>query len=154
MGEDEANALIARVRRSIAARSSDALQRVVTELAPEYAVVALAIRKPPFAGLPGTVTAVWKSHRLRCAADGMMYQLALCRAARHLELDLQMCRRGEEASRAAQQLGVTPGAIEEFVSRSGRPSGPPWTEEHRRAYAAGIAVLAAHARGRLRIPTS
>ena len=34
MREDEANALIARVRRSIAARTSLALQRVVTELAP------------------------------------------------------------------------------------------------------------------------
>jgi len=34
MREDEANAVIARVRRSIAARTSDALRRVVIELAP------------------------------------------------------------------------------------------------------------------------
>ena len=34
MREDEADALIAQVRRSIAARTSDALTRVVTELAP------------------------------------------------------------------------------------------------------------------------
>jgi hypothetical protein len=149
--EDEANALIARVRRSIATRTSDALQRVVTELAPAYTVVALAIRKPPFDKLPETVAAVWQSNRLRYAADGMMYQLAFCRAARQLELDVHMCRRGEEMARAAQQLGVTPGEIEEFVSRTGRPTGPPWTEEHRRAYAAGIAVLAAHSRGRLKI---
>jgi hypothetical protein len=152
MREDDANALIARVRRSIAARAFEALQRVVTELAPACAVVALAIRQPPFAELPGTVAEVWRSHRLLCAADGMLYQLAICRAARRLKLDVQICRRREETSRAAQQLGVTPGEIEEFVSRTGRPSGPPWTDEHRRAYAAGIAVLAAHARGRLRIP--
>ena len=82
----------------------------------------------------------------------MLYQLAICHAARQLELDVHMCRRGAETARAAQQLGVTPAAIEEFVSRTGRPAGPPWTQEHRRAYAAGIAVLAAHARGRLRIP--
>jgi hypothetical protein len=68
------------------------------------------------------------------------------------KLDVHLCRRGEESARAAQQLGVTPADIEEFVSRTGRPAGPPWTQEHRRAYAAGIAVLAAHARGRLRIP--
>jgi hypothetical protein len=150
--EDEANALIARVRRSIAARTSDALTRVVTDLAPAHAVVALAIREPPFAELPETVAAVWKSYRLQCAADGMLYQLAICRAARQLGLDVQLCRRGEETSRAATELGVTPGEMEEFVSRSGRPAGPPWTQEHRRAYAAGIAALAAHARGRLRIP--
>jgi hypothetical protein len=152
MREDEANALIARVRRSIAARTSDALTRVVTELAPAYAVVALAIREPPFAELPETVAAVRKSYRLQCAADGMMYQLAICRAACQLGLDVQMCRRGEETSQAADQLGVTLGEIEEFVSRTGRPAGPPWTQEHRRAFAAGIAALAAHARGGIRIP--
>jgi hypothetical protein len=70
MRENEANALIARVRRSIAARTSAVLQRVVTELAPADAVVALAIRKPPFAELPGTVADVWKSDRLLYSADG------------------------------------------------------------------------------------
>ena len=151
MREDEANAVIAGVRRSIAARTSDALRRVLIELAPAHTAVALAIRKPPFDALPTTVAAVRTSHRLLCAADGMLYQLAICRAARQLELEVHLCRRGEEAARAAQQLGVTPAEIEEFVSRVGRPAGPPWTQEHRRAYAAGIAVLAAHARGRLRI---
>jgi len=152
MKEDEANALIARVRRSIAARTALALQRVVTELSPAHAVVALAIRKPPFPGLPGTVSAVWQSYRLQCAADGMLYQLAICRAARELELNVHLCPRGEETSRAAERLGVTPDEIEMFVSRTGRPSGPPWTHEHRRAYAAGVAALAVHTRGRVRVP--
>ena len=121
----------------------------MTELAPSNTVVALAIRKPPFPDLPETVAAVRKSYQLQCAADGMLYQLAICHAARQLGLDVHMCRRGEETSRAAEQLGVTPREVEEFVSRAGRPAGPPWTQEHRRAYAAGIAVLAAHAhRGR------
>jgi hypothetical protein len=149
--EDEANALIAQVRRSVAACTSDALTRVVTELARSYAVVGLAIRKPPFADLPETVAAVRKSYRLQCAADGMLYQLAICRAARQLGFDVHMCRRGEEFSWAAERLGVTLRLVEEFVSRAGRPAGPPWTQEHRRAYAAGIAVLAAHAHKRLEI---
>ena len=153
MREDEADAVIARVRRSIAARTSDALRRVVIELAPAHTAVALAIREPPFDALPATVAAVRTSYRLLCAADGMLYQLAICHAARQLKLDVHMCRRGKETARAAQQLGATPAEIEEFVTRTGRPAGPPWTQEHRRAYAAGIAVLAAHARGRLRIQT-
>jgi len=154
MREDEANAVIARVRRSIAARASEALRRVVTELTPAHKAFALAIRKPPFEALPATVTAVRTSHRLLCAADGMLYQLAVCRAARQLELEVHLCRRGEEAARAAEELDATLAEIEEFVSRSGRPAGPPWTQEHRRAYAAGIAVLAAQKRGRLRISTA
>ena len=152
MREDEAHALIARVRRSIATHTEGALHRVVTELASTCTVVALAIRKPPFPRIPAHVAAVRASYRLLCAADGMLYQLAICRAARQLGLDVQLYRRGDETSRAAEILGVTPGEIEEFVTRTGRPAGPPWTQEHRRAYAAGIAALAAHGRARLRLP--
>ena len=151
MKEDEANALIARVRRSIAARTTLALQHVVTELSPANAAVALAIRKPPFPDLPGTVSAVRQSYRLQCAADGMLYQLAVCRAATKLGLEVQLYRRGDETAWAAQCLEVTPGEVEKFVTRSGRPDGPPWTQEHRRAFAAGIAALAPHARGRLEV---
>ncbi|MEO8256497.1 MAG: hypothetical protein ABI868_04045 [Acidobacteriota bacterium] len=151
MREDEANAVIARVKRSIAARTADVLRRIVSDLAPAHAAVALAIREPPFDALPATVAAVRASYPLLCAADGMLYQFAVCRAARQLELDVQTCRRGSETARAAERLGVAPADIEEFVSRRGRPAGPPWTQEHRRAYAAGIAVLAAHARGRLKL---
>jgi hypothetical protein len=153
MRADEADALIHRVRRSIANRTSLALRRLITELAPAHAVVALAIREPPFPDLPDSVATVRQSHRLTCCADGMLYQLAMCRAARELELEVRPCRRGQEASRAAEQLGVTPEEVEEFVSRAGRPAGPSWTGEHRRAFAAGIAVLAASARARLRIPS-
>src|SRR5437773_9588023 len=140
MTEDEAHAVIAAVRQSIAARTSDALRRVVIELAPAHTAVALAIRKPPFDTLPATIAAVRTSHRLLCAADGMLYELAICRAARQLELEVQMCRRGQETALVAQQLGATPGEMEEFVSRTGRPAGAPSTQEHCRAYAAGIAA--------------
>ena len=127
MRDEDADALVARVRRSIAERSFAALERVVEELAPSHRVIALAIRKPPFADLPGTYAPVRESYALRCAADGMMYQIAVCLAARRLDLDVHVWRRGEEAARAAERLGVTPRSIESFVIRSGRPPGPPWT---------------------------
>src|SRR5262245_11157562 len=72
MRVDEANALIARVRQSIAMCTSRALDRVVADLARSYAVAALAIREPPFPELPETVAVVRESYRLQCAADGMM----------------------------------------------------------------------------------
>jgi len=154
MREDEAQALVERVRRSVASHTADALHRVVTELAPTHTVVALAIRKPPFPRLPKSIATIRASHRLVCSADGMLYQLAICRAARQLGLDVQLCRRGDETSRAAQVLDVTPGDVEEFITGTGRPAGPPWTQEHRRAYAAGIAALAPHARERLTLPAT
>jgi hypothetical protein len=142
MSEDEANALVARVRRSIDGCTSRALHQVVTDLAPAYPAVALAVREPLFPELPDTVLVVRQSYRLRCAADGMLYQLAFHRAARDMGLALDLCRRGEETARGAAELEVHPDDMASFVSGPGRPSGPPWTEEHRRAYAAGIAALA------------
>jgi hypothetical protein len=143
LGVDEANALVARVRQSIAACTSRALRELVAAVAPSYSVIALAIREPPFAELPDTVVPVRQSYQLQCAADGMMYQLAFCRAARELGLEVHLCRRGDETARAATRLGIDPAILDAFVSGAGRPPGPPWTQEHRRAYAAGIAALAA-----------
>lgn len=151
MREDAANALIARVRRSISACTARALRHVITDLTPVHRVVALAIREPPFRDLPESVVAVRQSYRLQCAADGMMYQLALCRAARDLGLEVDQCRRGDEHTRAAARLEVHADEVESFVSGIGRPPGPPWTEEHRRAYASGIAALADRAPRRLTV---
>ena len=145
MPEDAANALIARVRESIERCTVRSLRVLVADLAPSFRVVALAIREPPFAELPETVATVWQSYQLQCAADGMLYQLAWCRAARELGLEVHLCRRGDEAGRAAARLHLGTDMVEAFVNGIGRPSGPPWTGEHRRAFAAGIAVLACDA---------
>jgi hypothetical protein len=152
MEEGEANALVARVRQSVHARTALALRQVMTDLAPTHVVVALAIRESPFRELPETVADVWKSYRLQSCADGMLYQLATCRAARDLDLEVYRYPRSGEVALAAEQLGTTPEDIESFVSRTGRPSGPPWTQEHRRAFAAGIAALARRTRERITIP--
>ena len=149
--EDEANALILRVRRSIAACAFSALQRVATDLSPAYSVVALAIREPTFPGLPDSVATVRQSYPLQCAADGMMYQLAICRAANELGLEVHQYPRGGGTAWAAMRLEMSPEKLESFVSTTGRPAGPPWTLEHRRAYAAGLGALAAHMRRRLEI---
>jgi hypothetical protein len=148
MPEGEANALIARVRRSVEARSESALRRLATDIEPTHVLVALAIRQPPFPALPANVAEVWRSYRLQCAADGMLYQLAICGAARALGLDVHLCRRGEEPAQAAKRLGVSADDVDAFVAAH-RPTGPPWTQEHRRAYTAGIDALAAHTRVRL-----
>lgn len=146
--EQDAEDLIARVNMSVSACAARALERVVGELAPVYTVVALAIRKPAFPAIPKSVAAVHESNRLRYSADGMLYQHAICAAAKMLKLAVHLCKRGEEAALAAEQLGVTPDQVEAFVAGAGRPAGPPWTQEHRRAFAAGIAALALHMKRR------
>jgi hypothetical protein len=61
MKEDEAQALLERVRRSVAICTAGALH-----------LVTLAIRKPPFPRLPKSVAEVLTSRRLLYAADGML----------------------------------------------------------------------------------
>jgi hypothetical protein len=58
MPEDEANALIARVRRWIAECTSREFHGVIADLASACPVVALAIREPPFPELADTVAVV------------------------------------------------------------------------------------------------
>ena len=77
----------------------------------------------------------------------MLYNLAICAAAKRLGLEVQWYKRADEMDLAAAALGVSPEAIEEFVNEPGRPAGPPWTVEHRRAFAAAIAALAPHVQG-------
>jgi hypothetical protein len=144
---DEAEALIANVRNSVARTTDLALGRLVDELSSQHQVTTLTMRKPPFDKLPASVAAVHASYRLTCSADGVLYHLAICNAAKRLGLEVQLCRRGDELGLAAAALGVSPGAVEEFVTGPGRPSGPPWTVEHRRGYAAAIAALAPRVHG-------
>jgi hypothetical protein len=144
---DEAEALIADVRSSVAKTTGLALRRLVDELSREHPVAALTIRKPPFEKLPARVADVHASYQLFCSADGVLYHLAIRNAAKRLGLDVHLCRRGEEIDLAAAALGASPETVEEFVTGRGRPSDPPWTTEHRRAYAAAIGALAPRVRG-------
>ena len=147
MRPPEADALIATVRASVERTTDLALGQLLGELSREHAVGGLTIRTPPFEALPASVAAVHASYQLMCSADGMLYHLALCSAARRLGLDVRFCRRGDEIDAAAGAIGETQEAVEAFVTGTGRPPGPPWTAEHRRAYAAGIAVLASRVSG-------
>jgi len=80
---EAANALIARVRRSVAECTSRALRDVVADLSPSNHIVALAIRKPPFPELPDTVATVRQSYqRSLCVPPRMtLASRSICAAA-------------------------------------------------------------------------
>lgn len=147
MRPDEADALVARVRDSVARTTELAMGRLVDELSRNHPATTVTIRKPPFEQLPENVAAVHASYQLLCSADGLLYHLAIRSAAMRLGLEVQLCRRGDETGLAAAALGVSPDAVEAFVNGPGRPSGPPWTVDHRRGYAAAIGALAPRVRG-------
>jgi hypothetical protein len=136
----EAEQLLREVRRSIAACTTLAFDRLSADLSPRYRVSSITIRQPTLAQLPATVGEVHRSHALY-RADGMLYHSAICTAARQRDWTVAFHRRGEELAMAAEALHAGTDEVERFLSDLGQTLGPPWTAEHRHAFAAAIGRL-------------
>jgi hypothetical protein len=142
MDHHEADALVSRVRMSVAECARRALDQIRRDVGPNHDVKAIAIREAPYPRLPDSVAEVHHAGRLLYAADGMIYQRALCDAAEKVRLEVYQHRRGDELRRAAEALGSSEAAVDGLMNELRHTLGPPWTKEHRMACAASIAVLA------------
>ena len=146
LAADEAEQLVRKVKRSIAACTAAAFDRLSTDLSPRYRVSSVAMRHPPLAHLPATVAEVHQSYHVMCRADGVLYHSALCAAARRRGLNVVFHRRGEELALAAEALQGSPLEVERYVNSLRQTLKPPWTAEYRHAFAAAIGRLKAHLR--------
>ena len=134
----EAEALVARVRASVARRCHDALE----ELRSGLGVVAVTLQESPYERLPSTLAEVLASWPLTCAADGMMYRELLAEAATALGLHVvRLPRKEDRFAAAARALGVDRAEVVATVAQLGARCGPPWRKEHGEAAAAGLGVL-------------
>lgn len=145
LSDAEAEQLLRRVERSIAACTALAFEQLSADLRPQYRVSSITIRQPPLAHLPTTVGEVHRSYHTLCRADGMLYHSAICTAARERDWTLVFHRRGEELAKAAEALQASTHEVERFMNDLRQTLKPPWTAEHRHAFAAAI--------GRLRKPS-
>jgi hypothetical protein len=150
LGDTEAEQLLRKVRQSIAACTALAFDRLAADLSPGYRVSSMTIRQPPLPHLPATVAEVHRSYFAQCRADGMLYHTAICEAARQRDWTLVLHRRGEEIAKAAEAVNVSTREVERFMNDLKRTLKPPWTAEHRHAFAAAIGSL--RNRSRLRVP--
>jgi len=141
LSDTEAEQLLQKVRRSIAACTALALDRLSADLEPRYRVSAITIRHPPLERLPATVGEVHASYHALCRADGMLYHSAISAAARRRGWKLACHHRGEELERAAAALQVSTQQVERFLNDLRRTLKPPWAAEHRDAFAAAIGRL-------------
>ena len=139
--EDEAEQLLRSVKRSIEVCTALALDRLSADLLPEYRVSGIAIRHAPLDAMPATIGEVHRSYHVLCRADAMMYHAAICAAVRQRGWQLAFHHRGEELTMAAQALQMTPHDVERFVTDLRATLKPPWTVEHRHAFAAAIGRL-------------
>ena len=141
LSDAEAEQLVRKVKRSIAACTALAFDRLSADLRPRYRVSSITIRQPPLSHLPATVGEVHRSYHALCRADGMLYHLAICNAARQLDWKVAFHRRGEELAQAAEALQASTHEVERFMNDLRRTLKPPWTAEHRSAFAAAIGSL-------------
>ena len=141
LSDGEAEQLLRKVKRSVAACTALAFDHLSADLAPRYRVSSISIRHPPLASLPATVGEVHRSYHVLCRADGMLYHSAICEAARERDWQVVFHRRGEELARAAEALQATTHEVERFVTDLRQTLKSPWTAEHRHAFAAALAAL-------------
>lgn len=146
LGEAEAEELLRQVKRSIASCTAQAFDHLSADLWPRYRVASMTIRQPPLSHLPATVGEVHRSHHTLSRADGMLYHSAICAAARQRDWNVVLHRRGEEVAIAAEALQASTHAVERFIDNLRHTLKPPWTAEHRNAYAAAIGRLKQHSR--------
>lgn len=146
LSDDEAEQLLRHVKRSIAACTALAFDRLSADLWPRYHVASITIRQPALARLPATVGEVHRSYQVLCRADGVLYHQAICFAARQGDWTLSLHRRGEELALAAEALQASPDEVERFLDDLKRTLKAPWTAEHRHAFAAAIGSLSAQSR--------
>ena len=137
----EAEQLLLQVKKSIAGCTALALDRLSADLWPDYRISSLTIREPSLAQLPATVREVHASYHVLCRADGMLYHSAICAAARQRDLEVVFHHRGEEVAKAADTLKVSTREVERFLNGLKHTLKPPWTAEHRNAFAAAIGTL-------------
>jgi len=149
LSDAEAEQLLRKVERSIAACTALAFDRLSADLSPRYRVSSITIRQPPLAHLPATVGEVHRSYHVLCRADGMLYHSAICTAARQRGWNPVFHRRGEELAKAAEALQASTDEVERFMKDLRQTLEPPWTAEHRSAFAAAIGRLRTHSRLRV-----
>ena len=150
LADTESEQLLRKVKRSIAACTALAFDRLSADLWPRYRVSSMTIRQPPLAHLPATVGEVHRSYFAQCRADGMLYHSAICEAARQRDWKLVLHRRGEELAKAAEAVQASTREVERFINDLRQTLKPPWTAEHRNAFAAAIGSLGNQPR--LRVP--
>lgn len=150
LADDEAEQLLKTVKRSIAACTAQALERLADDLWPQYRVSSIAIRQPPLPHLPASAKEAHDSYYVLCRADGMLYHAALCKAARQRGWGVAFHRRGEELAQAAEALRASARDVERFIDDQKRTLKAPWSAEHRDAFAAAISGL--RHESKLRLP--
>jgi hypothetical protein len=131
----DAVALVERVRAAADIGARAGLDALTTSVAMQ--IGSIAIRACPI--LPPTIEARIADNRAQTIADSVMYREALAAAAKARGWTVHWYDRENVFRDAAHALGRDD--IDEHLRELGRPVGPPWQADHKRAAAAALACV-------------
>jgi hypothetical protein len=134
--ENEALALVERVRSSASTMATAALEALSGALPMEIAGIALRTCPP----LPATVAERLRSYRAQNVADWVMYRQALAGAAEARSWWVHWYDAKSVFAEAARAVGRR--SIDGILNQTGASVGPPWQKDHKLAMAAAIAATA------------
>jgi hypothetical protein len=95
--------------------------------------------------LPTALDAILASHAFIHTADGEHFREALSHASERSGCTVTRIAEREALARAAAALGTSPAQLEARVEAMGRPLGPPWTVDQKRATLVAWLLLASAA---------
>ena len=135
-----AEKIIGRCARRLARQ---AVRRVIRELEAEgHRVVGCGLLLASGRPLP-RLESILASHALIHAADGELFRDALAHAMERSGLSVTRVREKELFDRAARDFRTAAEVLRRRVDETGRPIGPPWTQDQKLASLAGWLALAA-----------
>lgn len=137
---DEAEALVHRVRASVARECARVLDALVSEVS-DHRVIAIAIRRGPVVDVPDDLAAILADHRALHAADGELYRGAMCLAAHERGLSIVEHDRRKPLRWASARLACHEDDLATMIRAAATSLGSPWTKEHTGAAAAAWATL-------------
>jgi hypothetical protein len=109
----------------------------------DYGVVGSAMLLASGRTLPPLAN-ILASHALIHAAEGEFFRRIVQQACEHLGVPVTGLRERDLDQRASADLGIAEGRLHQKIDLLGRPLGPPWTQDYKRAALAAWLLLAPH----------
>ena len=137
----EAERFVRKAEAEARATAQEALRATVEDLRTAGHRVGVSAIITAREGPRRSLEEILQSHTLVHAAEGAMFRAVIRGASEDLGLGVFQVPAPELVQRAARALGLSKDEVPEFLTKVGRPLGPPWTADHKAATLAALLAL-------------
>jgi beta-phosphoglucomutase-like phosphatase (HAD superfamily) len=138
---EEAERFVRKAEAEARATAQEALRAMVETLGTASHRVVMSAIITAREGPRRSLEEILQSHTLVHAAEGAMFRAAIRGGSQDLGLGVFQVPAPELVQRAARALGLDKDEVPGFLTKVGRPLGPPWTADHKAATLAALLAL-------------